>query len=192
MCLSLWSGKTHEALLGTYALGCLWLLGLPLLQTVATTMGWSVPLPPLTINPFFLALSQSSPGSGHVESRSRISGRELGHLGALDRLGDPPAALRLHARIPSPERGPGMPGRRWGRSIGSCDRRSLGRARRWTETRCCGASAAEAVRRAGRSSSRSRPSFWRRPRPSRPFSCRRTPVSRSGSTDRKSRLASSF
>ena len=58
---SLWLGKTHEALLGTYALWCLWLLGLPLLQTVATTMGWSVPLPPLTINPFFLALSQSSP-----------------------------------------------------------------------------------------------------------------------------------
>ncbi len=58
---SLWAGKTHEALLGTYALFCLWLLGLPLLQTVATTMGWSVPLPPLTINPFFLALSQSSP-----------------------------------------------------------------------------------------------------------------------------------
>jgi ABC-type transport system involved in multi-copper enzyme maturation permease subunit len=26
-------------------------------------MGWSVPLPPLTINPFFLALSQSSPGT---------------------------------------------------------------------------------------------------------------------------------
>jgi ABC-type transport system involved in multi-copper enzyme maturation permease subunit len=60
---SLWLGKTHEALLGTYALWCLWLLGLPLLQTVATTIGWSVPLPPLTINPFFLALSQSSPGT---------------------------------------------------------------------------------------------------------------------------------
>jgi ABC-type transport system involved in multi-copper enzyme maturation permease subunit len=58
---SLWLGKTHEALLGTYALWCLWLLALPLLQTVATTMVWSVPLPPLTINPFFLALSQSSP-----------------------------------------------------------------------------------------------------------------------------------
>ena len=58
---SLWLGKTHEALLGTYALWCLWLLGLPLLQTVATTMAWPVPLPPLTINPFFLALSQSSP-----------------------------------------------------------------------------------------------------------------------------------
>jgi ABC-type transport system involved in multi-copper enzyme maturation permease subunit len=60
---SLWLGKTHEALLCTYALWCLWLLGLPLLQTVATTMRWSVPLPPLTINPFFLALSQSSPGT---------------------------------------------------------------------------------------------------------------------------------
>ena len=60
---SLWLGKTHEALLGTYALWCLWLLGLPLLETVATAMGWSVPLPPLTINPFFLALSQSSPGT---------------------------------------------------------------------------------------------------------------------------------
>jgi ABC-type transport system involved in multi-copper enzyme maturation permease subunit len=58
---SLWLGKTHEALLGTYALWCLWLLGLPLLDMVATTMAWSVPLPPLTINPFFLALSQSSP-----------------------------------------------------------------------------------------------------------------------------------
>jgi ABC-type transport system involved in multi-copper enzyme maturation permease subunit len=61
--LSLWAGKTHEALLGTYALWCLWLLGLPLLETVATTMGWSVPLPPLSINPFFLALSESSPGT---------------------------------------------------------------------------------------------------------------------------------
>jgi ABC-type transport system involved in multi-copper enzyme maturation permease subunit len=60
---SLWLNKTHEALLGTYALWCLWLLGLPLLQTVATTMAWSVPLPPLTINPFFLTLSQSSPGA---------------------------------------------------------------------------------------------------------------------------------
>ena len=60
---SLWLGKTHEALLGTYALWCLWLLGLPLLETIKTAMGWSVPLPPLTINPFFLALSQSSPGA---------------------------------------------------------------------------------------------------------------------------------
>ncbi len=50
------------------------------------------------------------PRHGHVESRSRISGRELGHLGALDRLGDPPPAPGLHARSPSRDRGPDMPG----------------------------------------------------------------------------------
>ena len=53
---SLWLAKTHEALLGTYALWTVWVLGLPLLQMVTTTKGWSVPLPPLTINPFFSAL----------------------------------------------------------------------------------------------------------------------------------------
>ena len=63
LAFSLWVGRTHEALLGTYALWCVWLLGLPLLGEIATAMAWTVPLPPLTINPFFLALSQSSPGA---------------------------------------------------------------------------------------------------------------------------------
>ena len=153
---SLWLNKTHEALLGTYALWCLWLLGLPLLQTVATTMVWSVPLPPLTINPFFLALSQSSPGAVTWNHALAFLGVSSAHLGALDRLGDPPAALRLHARIRPASVVPVRP------AAGGEDRSDhaiaarSGRAHRWTETRCCGASAAEAVRRSGRSSSRSR------------------------------------
>ncbi|MFI5454712.1 MAG: hypothetical protein ACHRXM_04615 [Isosphaerales bacterium] len=54
---SLWAGKTHEALLGTYAVWGLWLLGRPMLTQLGLALGWSVPLPPRTADPFLLAFA---------------------------------------------------------------------------------------------------------------------------------------
>jgi len=54
---SLWVGKTHEALLGTYAVWGLWLLGRPMLTQLGRFVGWSVPLPTRTADPFLLAFA---------------------------------------------------------------------------------------------------------------------------------------
>ncbi|HKI19252.1 MAG TPA: ABC transporter permease, partial [Isosphaeraceae bacterium] len=54
---SLWVGKTHEALLGTYAVWGLWLLGRPMLTQLGLALGWSLPLPPRTADPFLLAFA---------------------------------------------------------------------------------------------------------------------------------------
>jgi ABC-type transport system involved in multi-copper enzyme maturation permease subunit len=54
---SLWVGKTHEALLATYAVWCLWLLAGPMIGLVASTIGWSLPAPAKTADPFFLVLA---------------------------------------------------------------------------------------------------------------------------------------
>jgi ABC-type transport system involved in multi-copper enzyme maturation permease subunit len=48
---SLWVGKAHEAVLGTYALWFFWLLGPLLLQAVVGMRGSPVPLPPWTTSP---------------------------------------------------------------------------------------------------------------------------------------------
>ena len=50
--------------------------------------------------PVFPCSEPIVPRRRHVEARCRISERELGRFGSHDRLGDPPAAHRLHARIP--------------------------------------------------------------------------------------------
>ena len=42
---SLWAGKTHEALLGTYAVWGLWLLGRPMLIELGRAFGWNLPAP---------------------------------------------------------------------------------------------------------------------------------------------------
>jgi ABC-type transport system involved in multi-copper enzyme maturation permease subunit len=57
MFFSLWVGKTHEALMGTYAVWSLWLLAGPMLDLVASRIGpmWGKPL--RTAGPFFLALA---------------------------------------------------------------------------------------------------------------------------------------
>jgi ABC-type transport system involved in multi-copper enzyme maturation permease subunit len=54
---SLWAGKTHEALLGTYAVWGLWLLGRPMLSLLGGLYGVSLWLPPRTFDPFSLAFA---------------------------------------------------------------------------------------------------------------------------------------
>ncbi len=57
MTLSLWVGKTHEALLCTYAIWCLWLLAGPMIGLLSATIGWPWMTPPRRSEPFFLALA---------------------------------------------------------------------------------------------------------------------------------------
>ena len=57
MFFSLWVGKTHEALMGTYAVWSLWLLAGPMFDLVARTIGPIWGKPPRTADPFFLALA---------------------------------------------------------------------------------------------------------------------------------------
>ncbi len=57
MALSLWVGKTHEALLCTYAIWILWLLAGPMLRLLTATIGWNWLTVPRTSEPFFLSLA---------------------------------------------------------------------------------------------------------------------------------------
>jgi ABC-type transport system involved in multi-copper enzyme maturation permease subunit len=54
--LSLWARRTHEALLGTYAVWALWLLG-PLMIAAATSSFGAPPRTQLAINPAYLAFA---------------------------------------------------------------------------------------------------------------------------------------
>ncbi len=57
MVFSLWVGKTHEALLGTYAVWLLWTLIRPMIGTISSTSGWGLATPPQSLDPFFLVLA---------------------------------------------------------------------------------------------------------------------------------------
>jgi ABC-type transport system involved in multi-copper enzyme maturation permease subunit len=57
LAFSLWAGKTHEALLGTYAVWGLWLLGRPMIDQLNRATGWSLAAPPRTADPFALAFA---------------------------------------------------------------------------------------------------------------------------------------
>jgi hypothetical protein len=54
---SVWARSTHEALLGTYAVWGLWLLGRPFVRLVNGAFGWSLAVPPMIADPYFLAFS---------------------------------------------------------------------------------------------------------------------------------------
>ncbi len=54
---SLWAKKTHEALLATYAVWAIWLVGRPFLTLVNSAYGWTLSLPPRIADPYFLAFS---------------------------------------------------------------------------------------------------------------------------------------
>jgi hypothetical protein len=54
---SLWARKTHEALLATYAVWGIWLLGRPFVTLVNSAYGWSLSVPPRMADPYFLAFS---------------------------------------------------------------------------------------------------------------------------------------
>jgi ABC-type transport system involved in multi-copper enzyme maturation permease subunit len=63
MTMSLWAGKTHQALLLTYSVLFLWLLAGPMIDLLASTIGWPWLAPPRSSEPFFLALAPYwSPG----------------------------------------------------------------------------------------------------------------------------------
>ncbi len=55
--LSLWVGRTHEALMCTYAIWFLWLLGGRMVGILASTIGWPLTAPVWKSQPFLLALA---------------------------------------------------------------------------------------------------------------------------------------
>ncbi len=59
MFFSFWVGKTHEALLGTYAVWLLWLLVRPMIGTISSITGWGWLEPPPSLDPFMLVLEPS-------------------------------------------------------------------------------------------------------------------------------------
>jgi ABC-type transport system involved in multi-copper enzyme maturation permease subunit len=69
LAFSLRARRTHEALLGTYAVWGIWLVGRPFAHLVNTTYGWSLAVPPLIADPFYLAFSPYwYPSSFSIES----------------------------------------------------------------------------------------------------------------------------
>ncbi len=57
MLISLWAGKTHEALLATYAVWALWLLSGYMINPINMALGLSINPLPASINPFYLVLA---------------------------------------------------------------------------------------------------------------------------------------
>lgn len=54
---SLWARKTHEALLGTYAVWGVWLLGRPYITLMNNAFGSSLTFPSMIADPYFLAFA---------------------------------------------------------------------------------------------------------------------------------------
>ncbi len=54
---SLWAKRTHDALLATFAVWAIWLVGRPFLALVNRAYGWSLDLPPRISDPYYLAFS---------------------------------------------------------------------------------------------------------------------------------------
>ena len=73
MFFSLWVGKTHEAVMATYAVWSLWLLARPVSDLVVW-IGWAWGKPPRTADPFFLALA---PTGGRTAWRRATTGGSL-------------------------------------------------------------------------------------------------------------------
>ena len=99
MLFSLWVGKTHEALLATYAVWIFWLLA----AADARALSWSFGLPILTPPPgrsrsFWFVLRTGIPIWCDWTNYARFSGSDLRDLGGLGRAGDRAAAACLHAR----------------------------------------------------------------------------------------------
>ena len=61
---SIWVRRTHEALLATYAVFGLWLLGPPMLEQINRSNGWSLAVPSPSVDPYRLAFAPYwQPGS---------------------------------------------------------------------------------------------------------------------------------
>ena len=54
---SLWARNTHEAMLGTYAVWGIWLIGRPFVTLLNNSFGWTLRVPPRIADPYFLAFS---------------------------------------------------------------------------------------------------------------------------------------
>ncbi len=54
---SLWAKKTHEALLGTYAVWAIWLMGRPFVALLNQSYGLALALPPRIADPYLMAFS---------------------------------------------------------------------------------------------------------------------------------------
>jgi ABC-type transport system involved in multi-copper enzyme maturation permease subunit len=68
LAFSLWAKRTHEALLATYAVWGIWLVGRPFVTLVNSSYGWSLTVPPRIADPYFLAFSPYwNPSSVSIE-----------------------------------------------------------------------------------------------------------------------------
>jgi ABC-type transport system involved in multi-copper enzyme maturation permease subunit len=96
---SLWAGKTHEALLGTYAFLGLWLLSRPMFDELQRLLGSSLPPPSRTADPF-LACVRTLLGARRrvVEGLRLVLDRDRCPLRASRHRGRIANAFDLHAR----------------------------------------------------------------------------------------------
>ncbi len=91
---SLWSSKTHEALLGTYAVWGIWLVGRSFVALVNRAFGWSLALPARVADPYYLAFSPYwYPSSVSVDDYAWFLAVTLGAAAVLVLL----SVLRLRA-----------------------------------------------------------------------------------------------
>jgi ABC-type transport system involved in multi-copper enzyme maturation permease subunit len=91
---SVWATKTHEALLGTYAVWGLWLLGRPFVRLLNGAFGWSLDLPAVLDDPYYLAFAPYwRPGSVAMGDYGRFLAVALGLSAGFAAL----AVLRVRA-----------------------------------------------------------------------------------------------
>lgn len=163
--LSVWGSKAHEVLMATYLFGILYLLAAPITVAIRATLpaAWWAPWLPsfwdvLRYNPIFLVLSPIGGGPPGMEpatigTQAAFLGLGLGASALL--IGAATWRIRAVAIRQLGRAGGGGPG--GPASIGSrgcaARRGGRGRGRRWTATRCSGASAGGGGRRGGASRS---------------------------------------
>ena len=135
---SIWATKTHEALLGTYAVWGIWLLGRPFFRLLNGAFGWSLDLPALLADPYYLAFSPDwRPGSVAMDDYVWFLAVALASA-AFAAL----AVFRLRAvctRRTSPGRRSGASASGWRGSANDSTRRGSCPNRRSTSIRSSGA-----------------------------------------------------
>ena len=116
---SVWAKKTHEALLGTYAVWGIWLVGRPFVGLMNSSYGLSLPFPSRFTDPYFLAFAPYwYPNSIAMADYAWFLTITLGASGLLAGL----ALLRLRAVctrvvVPKSQSSRG----RWEKLVSRCD-----------------------------------------------------------------------
>ncbi len=155
--------RTHEALLATYAVWGLWLLGPPMLDQVARMSGLSLYIPPATVDPFRLAFAPYwRPNSVETQDYLAFLAGTWG-ISAVLALVAVWTMRRVCTRDPKLKVASGKRGSDVGvEPSPSLAARILGHpGRSWTSTRSSGANGTATGRRDGRGSSPCCSSCWR-------------------------------